>query len=136
MLRSYKTPQLQAAGCRACQLNKISPNLCIGDTGISNKNHVGGRSCKSILLTACARAPNSNFAIHISNFACLCVYVVIVIEGTKNILSFFFSWTWVQNILCHVCFLSLLAVFFLAFPNLKKKSLMEFTVLILGSVRQ
>lgn len=90
MLRSYKTPQLQAAGCRACQLNKISPNLCIGDTGISNKNHVGGRSCKSILLTACARAPNSNFAIHISNFACLCVYVVIVIEGTKNILSFFF----------------------------------------------
>lgn len=86
---------------------------------------------------ACARAPDATFAVHISNFACLCVYVVIVTGGTEKILSFFFLDTDAKHPLpCMFsfppsCFCSWLSQEF----KKELKPLMELTVLIFGTVR-
>lgn len=85
------------------------------------------------MLIAGARAPNSSFAVHVSNFACLCVSVVIVTEshvdflahGCKTSLACMFSFP-------PSCFSSHLSQEFKA----ELKSLMEFTVFMFGTVRQ
>lgn len=104
--------------------------MCTGDLATSNKIHVGGWSCTSIPLMACARAPNSTFAIHIPNFVSPCLCCHSNRRHQEYWMGFFFLM--MQNNLWHLMFSLPPGYFFLSFPkSLKKKIkyLMESTML-------